>query len=109
MKMNNVELARIAIPHLEKGNQPCVVNVTSMCGRKGIPAWPEYSASKFALCGLSEALRAELARFGVDVLLMVPGLTRSGLNRHLLRPVALILPSQALLRRVQRIDRLLGR
>jgi short-subunit dehydrogenase len=62
-----------------------VVNVASMCGRRGVPAWSEYSASKFALCGLTEALRGELARFDVDVLLVVPGLTRSDLSRHLLR------------------------
>ena len=40
-----------------------MVNVASMCGRVGMPAWSEYSASKFALVGLTEALRAELARF----------------------------------------------
>ena len=56
-----------------------------MCGRRGMPAWPEYSASKFALCGLTEALRGELARFDIDVLLIVPGLTRSELREHLLR------------------------
>jgi short-subunit dehydrogenase len=56
-----------------------------MCGRRGLPAWAEYSASKFALCGFTEALRAELVRFGIDVLLVLPGLTRSDLGRHLLR------------------------
>jgi len=56
-----------------------------MCGRRGIPAWSEYSASKFALCGLTEALRGEMVRFGIDVLLVLPGVTRSDLWRHLLR------------------------
>jgi short-subunit dehydrogenase len=56
-----------------------------MCGRRGIPAWSEYSASKFALCGLTEALRGEMVRFAIDILLVVPGLTRSGLGQHLLR------------------------
>jgi short-subunit dehydrogenase len=79
------ELIRLATPILAKGNQPAVVNVASMCGRRGVPAWPEYSASKFALSGLSEALRAELARFDIDLLLIVPGLTRSELGSHLLR------------------------
>ena len=78
------ELIRLAIPVLERGSQPAIVNVASMCGRRGIPAWSEYSASKFALCGLSEALRAEMVRFNVDVLLIVPGLTRSDFNRHVL-------------------------
>ncbi len=79
------ELIRRAIPLLRQGRQPAIVNVASMCGRRGMPAWPEYSASKFALCGLTEALRGEMARFDIDVLLIVPGLTRSDLSRHLLR------------------------
>jgi short-subunit dehydrogenase len=79
------ELIRLAMPHLRHGRRPAVVNVTSMTGRRGMPAWPEYSASKFALVGLSEALRSEFVRFGVDVVVIVPGLTRSGLNAHLLR------------------------
>ncbi len=79
------EMIRLAIPILARGQQPAIVNVSSMCGRRGIPAWPEYSASKFALCGLTEALRAELVRFAIDVLLVVPGLTRSELGSHLLR------------------------
>jgi short-subunit dehydrogenase len=80
-----VELTRQAMPHLTNGRQPAIVNVTSMCGRRGMPAWPEYSASKFALVGMSEAWRGEFARFGVDVVTIVPGLTKTGLNDHLLR------------------------
>ena len=79
------ELIRLAIPVLRKGRSPAIVNVASMCGRRGIPAWSEYSASKFALCGLTEALRGEMVRFAIDVLLVVPGLTRSDLWQHLLR------------------------
>jgi short-subunit dehydrogenase len=79
------ELIRLAVPYLRQGRQPAIVNVASMCGRRGLPAWPEYSASKFALCGLTEALRGEMARFDIDVLLVVPGLTRTDLGRHLLR------------------------
>ncbi|HZY88638.1 MAG TPA: SDR family oxidoreductase [Gemmataceae bacterium] len=79
------ELIRRAAPLLMEGHQPAVVNVASMCGRRGVPAWSEYSASKFALCGLTEALRGELARFDIDVLLIVPGLTRTDLGRHMLR------------------------
>jgi short-subunit dehydrogenase len=78
------ELIRIAIPELTRGQQPAILNVGSMCGRRGMPAWPEYSASKFGLCGLTEALRGEMARFGIDVLLVLPGLTRSSLQEHML-------------------------
>jgi short-subunit dehydrogenase len=78
------ELIRLAIPILVQGTQPAVVNVASMCGRRAMPAWSEYSASKYALCGLTEALRGELSRFDIDVLLMVPGLTRSDFSEHFL-------------------------
>ena len=79
------ELIRLVIPVLERGNRPAIVNVASMCGRRALPAWSEYSASKFALCGLTEALRAEMVRFEIDVLLILPGMTRSELDRHFLR------------------------
>ncbi|MHB1426779.1 MAG: SDR family oxidoreductase [Gemmataceae bacterium] len=79
------ELIRLAIPVLRKGRSPAIVNVASMCGRRGIPAWSEYSASKFALCGMTEALRGEMVRYAIDVLLVLPGVTRSGLWQNLLR------------------------
>jgi short-subunit dehydrogenase len=79
------ELIRLAIPALTHGVQPAVLNLASMCGRRGMPAWTEYSASKFALVGLTEALRAELARFDIDVLLVLPGLTASNLPSGFLR------------------------
>jgi short-subunit dehydrogenase len=82
------ELIRLAVPVLTEsataGRRPAVVNVSSMCGRRGVPAWSEYSASKFALCGLTDALRSELARFDIDVLLVLPGLTDTDLGKNLL-------------------------
>jgi short-subunit dehydrogenase len=79
------ELIRLAIPILTEGRQPAIVNVASMTGRRAMAMWSEYSASKFALCGLSEALRGEMVRFGIDVLTILPGLTKTGLDSHLLR------------------------
>ena len=79
------ELIRLAIPVLRRGQQPAFVNIASMCGRRGLPAWTEYSASKFALCGLTEALRGELVRFGIDILLVLPGLMRTSLRSNMLR------------------------
>ncbi|MFQ3592807.1 MAG: SDR family oxidoreductase [Gemmataceae bacterium] len=79
------ELIRLAIPILVKGKQPAIVNVSSMTGRRGMPAWSEYSASKYALCGLTEALRGEMARFDIDVLLIIPGLTKTDLHANMLR------------------------
>jgi short-subunit dehydrogenase len=87
------EMIRVAQPHLLRsgatardGWRPAVVNVASICGRWGIPSMSEHCASKHAFVGLTEALRGEFQRYGIDVLLVLPGLVRSDdLNRHLLR------------------------
>lgn len=72
-----VELIREALPLLRVGHQPLVVNIGSILGERGSPHKSEYSASKFALHGFSEAVRPELARLGIDVLVVAPGPTAS--------------------------------
>jgi short-subunit dehydrogenase len=78
------ECCREAIPTLSFGREPAIVNVGSMTGRRGVPAWADYSASKFAVSGFSEALRAELVRFDIHLMLVTPGLTKSNLTASLL-------------------------
>jgi short-subunit dehydrogenase len=70
-----VELIREALPLLREGQQPIIVNIGSILGLRGAPHKSEYSASKFALHGFSEALRPELARLGIDVLVVAAGPT----------------------------------
>ena len=72
-----VELMREAIPLLREGVQPIVVNVGSILGERGAPHKSEYSASKFALHGFSEAVRPELARLGIDILVVAVGPTET--------------------------------
>jgi NAD(P)-dependent dehydrogenase (short-subunit alcohol dehydrogenase family) len=55
-----------------------IVNVTSIGGRIAVPHLAPYCASKFALVGLSDAVRAEMARYGVRVTTVAPGLMRTG-------------------------------
>jgi KaiC/GvpD/RAD55 family RecA-like ATPase len=55
-----------------------IINVSSIGGRVGVPHLAPYCAGKFALAGLSEVLRAELAGDGVWVTLATPGLMRTG-------------------------------
>lgn len=69
------ELIRCAVPLLEAGQRPLIVNVSSVLGHRGIPKKSEYCASKFALHGLSDSIRAELAARGIDVLLVSPSTT----------------------------------
>ena len=72
-----VEFIREAIPLLREGVQPIIVNVGSILGRRGSPHKSEYSASKFAIHGFSEAVRPELARLGIDVLVVAVGPTQT--------------------------------
>jgi len=55
-----------------------IVNVSSIGGRIAVPHLAPYSASKFALVGLSDAVRAEVAAHGIRVTTVSPGLMRTG-------------------------------
>ncbi len=67
-----LELTRIALPLLKQGNKPIVVNVGSILSHIALPNLSEYSASKFAVRGFSDSLRAELHPTGIDVMLVSP-------------------------------------
>ena len=71
------EFIREALPHCAAGTKPIIVNVSSVLGHRAVPDKSEYCASKFALHGLSDALRTELATSGIDVLLVSPSTTIS--------------------------------
>ena len=72
-----VELTRLALPLLRRGRRPMIVNMASVLGHRAIPRKSEYCASKFALHGFSDSLRAELVGRKIDVLLVCPSTTRS--------------------------------
>ena len=80
--------ARLPAAAASKGNQPAIVNISSIAGKRGIPARSEYSASKFAVQGFSEALRAELAKDGIDVLVVCPGLTQTNFSQNMIEQKA---------------------
>ena len=66
------------IPSMRARGQGRIVNISSIGGRVAVPHMLPYSASKFALVGLSDGLRAELAKDGIRVLTVCPGLMRTG-------------------------------
>jgi short-subunit dehydrogenase len=82
------ETTRVFLPLLKQGNCTAIVNISSVAGKRGIPARSEYSASKFAVQGFSEALRAELAKDGVDVLVVNPGLTQTNFSQNMIEQKA---------------------
>jgi NAD(P)-dependent dehydrogenase (short-subunit alcohol dehydrogenase family) len=67
-----------AIPHMRRQGDGRIVNIASIGGRVAVPHLLPYCASKFALVGLSDGLRAELARHHIAVTTVCPGLMRTG-------------------------------
>jgi NAD(P)-dependent dehydrogenase (short-subunit alcohol dehydrogenase family) len=66
------------LPHMRRGGARRIVNIASIGGKVAVPHLLAYTASKFALVGLSEGLHAELAREGIAVTTVCPGLMRTG-------------------------------
>jgi len=84
------ETTRVCLPLLRQGVTPAVVNISSIAGKRGLPARSEYSASKFAVQGFSEALRAEVDKDGIDVLVVCPGLTQTNFSKNMLEQKAML-------------------
>lgn len=82
------ELIRLCLPELRKGDQPLIVNVSSVLGKRAFPGRSFYSASKFALHGLSDAIRAELSRDNIGVLVVSPGLTKTNFSQNMIERVS---------------------
>jgi NAD(P)-dependent dehydrogenase (short-subunit alcohol dehydrogenase family) len=71
-------LCRLVLPGMREQGWGKVVNVSSMGGRFTFPGGGLYHATKYALEALSDAMRFEVKGFGVDVVLIEPGLIRTG-------------------------------
>jgi NAD(P)-dependent dehydrogenase (short-subunit alcohol dehydrogenase family) len=67
-----------ALPHMRDSGAKRIVNISSIGGKIAVPHLLPYCASKFALTGLSEGLRTELASQGFAVTTVCPGLMRTG-------------------------------
>ena len=70
-------LAQLLTPMMRQQGSGKIVNVTSIGGKFGEPLGGWYHATKFAVEGLSDSMRMELARFGVDVIIVEPGAIRT--------------------------------
>ena len=72
-----VRLTQLVLPGMRTQRWGRIVNVSSMGGRMTLPGGGAYHASKHAVESLSDALRMEVRRFGVDVVVIEPGLIRT--------------------------------
>jgi len=70
------------LPMMRERGEGRIVNISSIGGKVGVPHLIPYSASKFALVGLSKGLRAELAKDNIKVTTVCPGLMRTGSPRN---------------------------
>jgi len=72
------ELISQIVPEMRIWGGGRIVNISSIGGKVAVPHMASYSASKFALTGFSDAIRAELARDNIHVTTVAPGLMRTG-------------------------------
>lgn len=80
MEVNVFGIARLiqlVLPGMRKNNYGKIINLSSVGGKVTMPMGAWYHASKFAIEGLSDVLRKEVKSFGVDVIVIEPGGTKS--------------------------------
>jgi NAD(P)-dependent dehydrogenase (short-subunit alcohol dehydrogenase family) len=65
-------MIQAVLPSMRKRHTGCIVNVSSLGGIRGMPSFGQYCATKFAVEGLSEALRQEVEPLGIRVMLVEP-------------------------------------
>lgn len=72
-----IRMIQEVAPIMRSQKSGSIVNVSSVAGRIGFPASPAYISSKFALEGLSESLRYELSPFGINIIIIEPGVIKT--------------------------------
>ena len=72
-----IRLIQKVAPIMRKQKSGNIVNVSSVAGKIGFPVSPAYISSKFALEGLSECLRFELGPFGINIIIIEPGVIKT--------------------------------
>jgi NAD(P)-dependent dehydrogenase (short-subunit alcohol dehydrogenase family) len=72
-----IRMIQKVAPIMRKQGSGNIVNISSVAGRIGFPVSTAYISSKFALEGLSESLRFELGQFGVNVIIIEPGVIKT--------------------------------
>jgi short-subunit dehydrogenase len=73
---------RAVLPHMRAQRKGAVINISSMAGRIVLPRSGYYSATKFSLTAIGDALRMEEADNGIQVINVFPGMTKSDFSRN---------------------------
>ena len=77
-----LRVCKAALPIMRQQGAGYIINISSLAGRMAAPYQGLYSAAKFAVEGLSEALRLEVRHFGVQVAMIEPGDSRTPATEH---------------------------
>ena len=80
--LGTLHTIQAVLPSMRQAGSGHIVNIGSLAGRRGIPRLGGYSATKFALVGLTEALRVELFDSGVHIALVMPGVVDTPMIRR---------------------------
>jgi NAD(P)-dependent dehydrogenase (short-subunit alcohol dehydrogenase family) len=80
-------MCRLVLPKMREQGWGKIVNISSMGGRFTFPGGGVYHASKFAVEALSDALRFEVKGFGVDVVIIEPGIIRTSFGDTAVREI----------------------
>jgi len=80
-------MCRLVLPRMREQGWGKIVNVSSMGGRLTFPGGGVYHASKYAVEALSDALRFEVKGFGVDVIIVEPGIIRTRFGETAVREI----------------------
>ncbi len=79
-----LDMIQRCVPGMIKQGSGAIVNVSSIGGLAPLPWFTNYSASKFALCGLTDGLRIELSRTGIRCMAVCPGYVRTGFQDNVI-------------------------
>jgi NAD(P)-dependent dehydrogenase (short-subunit alcohol dehydrogenase family) len=78
-----IRVVQETLPIMRKQRHGTIVNISSLAGRIGFPLTSAYVSSKFALEGLSESMAYEVEQFGINVILIEPGVIKTNFDKNL--------------------------
>jgi short-subunit dehydrogenase len=87
-----LDMIQLVSPHMKYRRTGVIVNISSIAGKTTLPWFTAYSASKAAICSLTEGVRTELSRYGIHAMTVCPGYVQTGFQEHVIsgRPPALV-------------------
>jgi short-subunit dehydrogenase len=77
-------MVQLVTPHMRERRNGVIVNVSSIAGKVTLPWFTLYSASKYALCSLTDGLRMELKKDGIGCITVCPGYVQTAFQAHAL-------------------------